>query len=506
MALGQEPQLIQGVPAMNAASRLPTGIAGGGVAQGARFVVFGRNFAEPVTAKLEISGPAIDAEVKAVTEKQIEIMAPRFASTGTGWVILTVAGKELRAPIVTLESAPGILTRSQTGTGPAVAFDASMEPITPHNPAVTGDLVRIRTTGIGATPNPSNIEIILGNLAVPAGGVTTYPDGYDDISFELPAIEAGCAIPVAIKTGNFVSNYASIPVGSRGTLCPDASRPANYDQLVTDGARIGNITLGRSEIGMKQFKMRADTGGASFFRYTAENVANGFAFNQGITAGACTLLRAVEQDLPEIAYTSLEAGPKLTVTGTGGARDMTRESKGAYNGRFGEKMMIDLPGVPAIPGGLFFEPGTYTVTGTGGEDVGSFSAQVKVAAPLSWTNADRIGSECGDFRCIQRAEDLKIDWEAGDSSRMVTVMAMSATDTRPSAAAIIVCHERADKGSLTIPALLLTKLPASPTGEPQSLINFSVTNGEPNQQFTAPGIDWGTIGYTDSTMRTVAFR
>ncbi|MBL8222069.1 MAG: hypothetical protein JNL62_22720, partial [Bryobacterales bacterium] len=93
MALGQEPQLIQGVPAMNAASRLPTGIAGGGVAQGARFVVFGKNFAEPVTAKLEISGPAIDAEVKAVTEKQIEIMAPRFASTGTGWVILNVAGK-----------------------------------------------------------------------------------------------------------------------------------------------------------------------------------------------------------------------------------------------------------------------------------------------------------------------------------------------------------------------------------------------------------------------------
>ncbi|MBL8177611.1 MAG: hypothetical protein JNK48_23240, partial [Bryobacterales bacterium] len=158
------------------------------------------------------------------------------------------------------------------------------------------------------------------------------------------------------------------------------------------------------------------------------------------------------------------------------------------------------------PGGLFFEPGTYTVTGTGGEDVGSFSAQVKVPAPLSWTNADRIGSECGEVRCVQRSSDLKIDWETGDRSRIVTVMAMSATNTRPSAAGVILCAERADKGTLTIPALLLSKLPASSSDEPQSLINFSVTNGEPNQPFNAPGIDWGTIGYADSTMRTVAFR
>ncbi|MBL8173644.1 MAG: hypothetical protein JNK48_03185 [Bryobacterales bacterium] len=43
-ALGQEPQLIPGVAAMNSASLIPAGISGGGVAQGARFVVHGRNF------------------------------------------------------------------------------------------------------------------------------------------------------------------------------------------------------------------------------------------------------------------------------------------------------------------------------------------------------------------------------------------------------------------------------------------------------------------------------
>ncbi|MFN7932778.1 MAG: hypothetical protein U0R19_05590 [Bryobacteraceae bacterium] len=506
LALGQEPQLIPGVPAMNAASYLPTGVPGGGVAQGARFVVLGRDFAEPVTAKLEISGPAIDAEVKSVSSKQIEIMAPRFTSTGTGWVVLNVAGKELRAPIIMLESAPGILTRSRTGTGAAVAIDAGLEPFTPNNPAVTGDLVRVRTTGIGALPNLSKIEVIIGTQTVPVAGVTTYPDGYDDIEFELPEVTAGCAVPLAIKTGSFVSNYTTLPVGSRGTLCPDSSRPANYEQLVKDGARLGSITLGRTEIGMKQFKMRADAGGASFLRYNAQNVSEGFALPSSTTAGVCTLIRAYEQDQPEVSYTSLDAGPKLTVTGTGGAKDMSRESKGSYAGRFGEKMMIDLPNVPAIPGGLFFEPGTYTVTGNGGEDVGSFSAHVKVAALLSWTNADRIGVDCGDFRCVQRAEDLKIDWEAGDPNRLVSVMAMSATEGRPAGAAIIVCNERADKGTLTIPSLLLSKLPASPSREPQSLINFSVTNGEPNQQFTASGIDLGLIGYSDSVMRTVAFR
>jgi uncharacterized protein (TIGR03437 family) len=183
LACGQEPRLLPGVAAMNAASFLPAGVPGGGVAQGARFVVLGRDFAEPVTAKLEISGPAIDAEVKSVSPKQIEIMAPRFTSTGTGWVVLNVAGKELRAPIIVLESAPGILTRSRTGTGAAVAIDASIEPFTPTNPAVTGDLVRVRTTGVGALPNPTQIEVIIAGLTIPAAAVTTYPDGYDDIEF-----------------------------------------------------------------------------------------------------------------------------------------------------------------------------------------------------------------------------------------------------------------------------------------------------------------------------------
>ncbi|MBL8173643.1 MAG: hypothetical protein JNK48_03180, partial [Bryobacterales bacterium] len=305
-----------------------------------------------MSGQLEISGTTYEAEVKSVTATRVEMMAPRFAPTGTGWVVLNVGGKQLRAPVAVVETAPGILTRGGTGTGAAVAFDASMEPITARNPAVMGDLVRIRTTGIGAAVNPANVEIILGNRAIPAGGVTTHPDGYDDISFELPAVEAGCAIPVAVKTGEFVSNYASIAAGSRGTLCPDASRPANYEQLVAEGARIGGIYLGRSEIAMKQFKMRSDTGGASFLRYDADKVAAGFAVNPGVTAGACTLLRAVEQDLPEVPYSSLEAGPRLTVTGTGGAKDMARESKGNYSGRFGEKMMIDIPGLPALPGGL----------------------------------------------------------------------------------------------------------------------------------------------------------
>ncbi len=162
VALGQEPQVIPGLPAMNAASYLPTGLPGGGVAQGARFVVLGRDFVEPVTAKLEISGPAIDAEVKSVSAKQIEIMAPRFTSTGTGWVVLNVAGKELRAPIIMLESAPGIRTRGRMGVGQAVAIDAGLEPFTEKAPAVTGDLVRVRTTGIGVNPDPARIAVIIG--------------------------------------------------------------------------------------------------------------------------------------------------------------------------------------------------------------------------------------------------------------------------------------------------------------------------------------------------------
>ena len=44
----------------------------------------------------------------------------------------------------------------------------------------------------------------------------------------------------------------------------------------------------------------------------------------------------------------------------------------------------------SLPG--FLEPGTYTVSGPGGNDVGPFTVSMDIPEPLNWTNRDTITS------------------------------------------------------------------------------------------------------------------
>ncbi|MBL8210696.1 MAG: hypothetical protein JNK87_08290 [Bryobacterales bacterium] len=518
VAMAQEPRLVRNAAALNAGSYMPAGLPQSGVAAGARAVVLGTNLAgelqeQPtaeslafagVTAKVVVGDAERDAYVLLVAPQRVEFLVPADLPAGSGTVRLTVNGTELSAPITVVSSAPGIGTRGSLGAGPAFALDSSANEITPSRPAVPGDTIRIRTTGIGPDTAMGNYEIIVGGTAVAIGGLSRQPNGWDDLTFELPAATAtGCSVPVFLRGANYLSNFVPLPVGAAGEACKDAAVPAGLDleKLLREGARTGTISLSRSELSNRGIKLVADAGSGSFYRFPQWSPVGVGGFASWSTVGNCTLVRArvPETGTTEIPpFEGLDAGAALSVTGPGGTRPMagTRE-KGSYSGDYGQRFDIPTPiPIPQTP--LFLEAGEYTVSGPGGADVGSFSAQIRIGTPVVWRNADTFGTACGEGRCVARDQDLKLDWTGGDDQRTVSVMGTASVGR--DAVVSFQCTAKADQGTLTVPAAILSALPPV---ENTALTMMVLT--EP-VLFQASGLDYGAVHYVQTFLRQMSLR
>jgi uncharacterized protein (TIGR03437 family) len=479
------PELIKGLSAMNSASLAAEGLPYSGVAPGARFVVYGRALGPAEAIKQETAeatslagvsvrvtsgGSTVDAWVMSVSEKRIEALLPLHAEHGEGTVAVNVNGTELSTSIRVVDRAFGIAdSRVKVGA--------------------PGELAQVRGTGLGREQTPVGVEVLLAGNVIPAGGASRFASGWEMLSFDVPTGVEGCDIPMAIRTGTVISNFATLAVGE----CPE-------EEPSTEPQRIGSVQLSRSDASLSDFGMRIDSGSASFYRYAP--IADGSTGQAGpftaVAVGACKIIYAIEQDLPTPEMTGLDAG-KLEVNGTGGVRELERQSKGSYSTMLGQQMDI-MPPIPGFPGGeLYFSPGEYTVTGSGGADVGAFSTRINVWDDVKWTNR-------GDMDTVNRASDLRIEWMNGTEQQMVTVMGMSLASQRPSVAAVFTCTERGDKGSLTVPAAILSALPATPADdEDTSILTFGVSAIKA-VEFQAEGLDRGTADYTQSIMRTTKFQ
>jgi hypothetical protein len=208
----------------------------------------------------------------------------------------------------------------------------------------------------------------------------------------------------------------------------------------------------------------------------------------------------IEQDLPDpFEDTPLDAGAKLTITGPKGTRDLAMASKGAYAARLGEGIVVDIPGFPGLPGSeLYLDPGDYTITGPGGEDVGAFSAKLTVGPPVRWTNADSITA-------VDRSKDLEVLWQNGTAQQLVTLMGMAALPSqRPTVAAFFLCTARGDSGKITVPSAILSALPAA-SEEGAGMLTLSAGPLSP-AEFTAPGLDLGLLQFSQAKVRMVSYR
>ena len=453
---------------LHAARLAPPGGIGSELAPGAAFLIRGGNLAatDAVTITPVSGGEASSALVLRAAPNEITAVVP--PSVAPGEVNITVGvqpAASIAARVMIVPSNFGIYTRNGAGYGPALtnAFDNSgaQWAATLTWPVRPGDRVALPGTGIGKAEITA-VEIILGGKAVLpyAMGVGW---GADEVDFEVPeGIAAGCYVPVAVRAGDVLSNFGTIPVADADStdaclhpLHITAPVLADLDNKASvPGGILGIIRLGiETPLGSGYFLAQ----GGTFTNFDAGSLfASGGIATTTVTDGACTvrqmpLSNGLNELFPIPLAAGLDAGQVAFTSPGGRVYAVPRRSSGAYE----------------QSGLLSYEEGSsetiqgkWTVTGGGGTDISAFETSMDVPAPVFWTNRDSAA-------VIDRANDLTVTWDtAGDNPPEHVIFTGAVIGYLPVSFLGVhtqfVCSAPFAAGTLTVPSLILSQLP--PTG------------------------------------------
>jgi uncharacterized protein (TIGR03437 family) len=532
--------LIDAGGAVNAASYALAGLPNSSIGRGSIFNVFGRNmgpttielakFPLPTTlagtsVKVTIAGTTLNALMVYTLATQLACLMPSNTPEGTGTLQVTYNNQASPAvPVTVVRASFGILTINQAGSGPGLFTDAEYKVNTVTWSARPNEIIAAWGTGLGpvtfdetrgAPPEDmrdSDVQVFVGGkpAEVLFRGRAPNFSGLDQITFRIPPGLEGCYVPVAVKVGGAVSNFVSISISAGKRTCSDplGLSDTEIDQAKTkDSLSIGSVALSKTEIslgavpGLGDVSIKTDRGSADFVRYNflkliGSRGASGFA-----PFGHCAVYTFTGQ-----AYTlsepvnpaGLDAG-NISVTGPRGTKQFTLDSKGHYSAELGG-------GVPGMPGWQeeYLVKGSYTVTGTGGADVKQFTATLNLPDPLQWTNRDSISA-------VSRSQDLRVTWSGGDPSREYVTLVGVSMRTTPEVGAAFICTERAAAQALTVPALVLSALPASQAGGsvlgmPTGMLMLGSAPLMEPSKFRATGLDVGYFYYTMLSGKSVTYQ
>jgi uncharacterized protein (TIGR03437 family) len=526
VSAGAAPTIRRG-GVVNAASYVSPGLPNYGIARGSVFVVFGDDLGpEPLkqadfplpssaglggtSVQVTVGGVMVDAIMVYTSAQKLAAILPSRTPTGNGSVTVTYNGEtSAPSPIQVLQNGFAVFTRNQSGSGPALAenyiSDSEQSANTLDDSARPGQTILLYGTGLGPVsfdetgpPQPEdfdvNVEVYVGGkpARVLYKGRSSCCAGVDQIRFVVPESVQGCYVPVVVRTGDFIRNFATIAVEPDGKPCSDPNRLSLDDlQRIQNGEsfRIGSISLGRSAI-IGKADLNKDSGAASFVQYDASQWLGENLY--GLYPGACTVFTfrfdAAGQFFDPLQAKQLDAGAVISINGPNGSKQLVKNN-GSYSGILGGSQ-----GAPD-----FLEAGTYVIdNGAGGADIGAFHTTVNIATPLVWTNVDNVSSR-------PRETGITVTWSGADPNDLVSITGISITRE---GGASFTCAERVSAGQFTVPPIVLSSLPVSETaangpGSPAG--NLTVSNSS-NSKFTAPGLDAAYFTFSNSTSKTVAYR
>jgi uncharacterized protein (TIGR03437 family) len=397
----------------------------------------------------------------------------------------------------------GIFTVDSSGQGAAIVTYADYSLVSPvkaancGGPSTTcgaanpGDTLILWGTGLGPVNGSDAAGAGLGQnmpnvpLTVWLGGVkapVVYQGrsgcciGEDQVVFTIPdTVPTGCAVPLTVQIGtntSTISNTALLAVAKGSRNCtpvnPElaAISSAALEQLITSGnpARIANLNLTKSPNGAG-FN---ETSRFQFFKitgYVPGTQSFFLSFIDDPPVGTCVVYSNSDNsnDFPVTGVADLSAGSSFTITGPNGTMMAPPNS-------------INGSGRNALSSsGTFLVPGNYTVTGTGGADIGAFTSSFSVATvpnPIAPANNSTIA----------RASGMTVTWTPAASGN-VQIQVVSATDQNYNVGFTTQCVAPASAGSFSIPAYAL--LPHFAGNFSYYEIYSSVTT-----PFTATGADF----------------
>ncbi|MBZ5606208.1 MAG: hypothetical protein LAO79_28280 [Acidobacteriia bacterium] len=155
----------------------------------------------------------------------------------------------------------------------------------------------------------------------------------------------------------------------------------------------------------------------------------------------------------------------LTVTPPGGTPVTIPQGAGSPGSYFAS---LPAGSLPSTGGAVAFK-------GSGGTQVGAFSAVVDFPNPLlSWTNS-------GVAANVTRSQGLTVNWTGGAAGTFVFVKGNSANGT---AGALYTCTAPVEARTFTVPPYILAMLPPGPG-------STTVSNNTAYTTFAATGLDVG---------------
>jgi uncharacterized protein (TIGR03437 family) len=531
---------------LNVASYSYAGLPNGSIAQGSMFVAFGSNmgtvnsatsFPLPNTLgttsiKVTSGSTSVDAIMIYTTPGQVAAILPSSTPVGSATLTLTNNGQTSSpVDIQIVPSSFGALTQNQAGSGPAIIQDyvsaTELPTNTIINPAYPGQTVILWGTGLGPVsgdeaggPLPGNMQSAL-NVKVWVGNAlanVTYAGrsgccaGIDQVDFIVPQNVQGCYLAVSVQAGSagVLSNFPSIAVApSAGQSCSDADGidPTDVTTLQSKGSvALAAVDLTHISLALSaSSEAFSDSVSAVFGTYSPAQLSASLGLTQSPSVGSCTVsqflgLNPLPVDL--IKPTPLDAGANLSINGSPGTKAVASTSTGVFAATVGGVPLAEI--LTASPTPAYFSPGAYTLSGSGGSAIGSFSAPFTVPAALSFTSP-AINAN------IDRTQDLTITWTGAASDEFVaisgTALVNPPNSLGPSATSpgnVFLCIAPAAAGTFTVPAFVLEALPST-VGEFASSYLLVGTKSAAIK-FSASGLDDGYVNYLSLAGNAVTFQ
>jgi len=541
------------------------------IARGSWFVVFGSNMGPAsialaagapfptelsgtrVTFTPASGGSAIDARLWYSLAGQLAGLLPSTAAAGAYDVRVIYNGQTSSARRVTVvERSFGFATVTQDGAGPAQATNASLNGGVSlvrftsgsinfsgldwqYRPAYPTETLILWGTGIGSDTQSDvtggtsgdqtaagNIRVIVGNTEItPAyAGRSNGSPGLDQINFTLPAnIAPGCTVSLRVRAGGRLSNLGSLAIGNSGTnQCthPTLSQAqlTRLDQgskLTAGYLNISKMVLKLSEPGLGSFDSTTESVSGAFSQYGISQIADAnFSTSQ---VGSCFVSRRIGDQVSILTGTPpepLNAGNALTLNGPNASNRAIPGLGGNYTATLYTSGIAGFGG----SGSPTLLPGSYTITGAGGADVGAFSASVNFPGAFTWTNEASIPGT------VPRSQNLPITWSGGGEG-LVAVTGYGGSQVGGSQLNPIFdvtafsCIAQASAGSLTVPSSVLQQLPAVSADPTSGAVGFlgvmAVSDPSKGQGiFSAPltaggNVDFANFTYSTGTSKTVEY-
>jgi uncharacterized protein (TIGR03437 family) len=395
--------------------------------------IFGTNLAtvtataQTVPLPLQLGGTTVTyygapAPLLYVSPRQINFQVPGNALTG-GAVVTTAAGtSELYQPANS--GATGLFSADSSGCGQAAVLningDGTSSLNSATNSALPGQWVSLwGTNGAGVSVPPAGVATPLSPLY---GGIPAWPEfdfgsqnytssqywsgfapglaGVNQFNVQIPSsVREGCAVPVQLAnpgTAAPVSQPLTVAIRNGGGPCTDPP-PAGYGWITWQKTVSTTAAQAVSESDAVTVSLQSSPG----MRAPVPPVytEGSSPFYVRVSGPAC--------HVP--GYRSLDAG---AVAAQGPALSPAQAPSAPFaEGKVGGLAAYQV----TLPAGTALQAGRYTVTATGGADVGAFQAAAQFPADI------QIQTSLAGAPAFVNCAPLTVTWTGGDPNSWVTV-------------------------------------------------------------------------------------